>query len=253
MSLAKKHRLVRTASKTLPTQCTAGGEGSYLDAVLTVHEPSRPPSVRKPSTLLTVPNSIRRASTRMRGQRPRSRDGAAGPAMQPPPVQPTAPSPGVRRPGSMDVQQTAPPQAVRRPSSLDYGRLLKPLSSGRPSQPPPLLAAAGRTVSAKLRRSLSPPAADSSAVAHAAPVGSSSVAAQRLRLTPLSESPRMQPAISKPQQQQQSGSPRRCTSADGSRQLVHNSLYPARVGRCAARWKCSRLHWTFERGLRENT
>ena len=126
----------------------------------------------------------------------------------------------------MDVQQTVPPQGVRRPSSLDYGRLLKPLSTGRPSQPPPLLAAAGRTVSAKLRRSLSPPAAGSGAAAHATPVGSTPAAAQRPRRALHSDSPRMQPTPALPQQQQ-SGSPRRCTSVDGSRQLVHDSLSSA--------------------------
>jgi hypothetical protein len=122
----------------------------------------------------------------------------------------------------MDVQQTASPPGVRRPSSLDYGRLLKPLSSGRPAQPPPLLAAAGRTVSAKLRRSLSPPAPTSGATAHAPPVGNAAEAAQRARLKLHSDSPRAQPATPLPQQQ--SGSPRRCTSADGSRHPVHSSL-----------------------------
>jgi hypothetical protein len=187
-----------------------------------MHEPARPPSVRMPSALLAVPSSIRRASTRVRGRRSRSRDGAAEPRTQAPPVQSAPPSSGGRRPCSMDVQQMAPPPGVRRPGSLDGCRLMKPLASVRPAQPPPLLAAAGRTVSAKLRRSLSPPAADSGGAAYATPVGSSSVAAQRSRLTLHSDSPRAQPAVLVPQQQ--SGSPRRCTSADGSRHAVHSSL-----------------------------
>lgn len=108
--------------------------------------------------------------------------------------------------------------------------------------PPRVLAAAGRTVSAKLRRSLSPPSANKSAagqselpplranidtarrsrVQPSAQLGRSSVrsasVAPGMRPTLHSDSPRLQAAdVMMPRL---GGSPRRCTSADGSHHQV---------------------------------